>query len=152
FQGRGLNDVSDRQGLVLGIVLLGACSFTSPALAQVPTKIEVPATAEWTDTGIDLLPGDTLRIRAAGEWSNVATGGYVGPQGYSSGAYPGTQLPGAPLAALIARIGNSLVNVEPARIIEVRSRGRLSLGMNDVPGTFSDNRGKVTAYIQYVQR
>jgi hypothetical protein len=118
-----------------------------PALAQVSKNVSVPAATEWTDTGIDLLPGDFLTVRASGRWSNVTGGQFVGQNGYGT-PFTGTVLADAPLAALITRIGGSVTrpSLEPATVL---SRGRLFLGMNDVPGTYGDNQGALEALIRY---
>jgi hypothetical protein len=109
--------------------------------------VSVPAATEWTDTGIDLLPGDYLAVRASGQWSNATGRQVVGQNGYGT-PFAGTKLADAPLAALIAQVGGTISRptVEGAK---VGSRGRLFLGMNDVPGTYGDNHGSLEAFIRY---
>ena len=132
------------------VVLLALCLAVSALARAEVIPLAVPANAEWTDTGIDVLPGDRLGVVAGGQWSNVASGQTVGTNGYGS-PYSGTQLADAPLAALIQRIGTSIMRIsrEP---VPVTVRGRLYLGMNDVPGTYGDNRGQLSARIDYLRR
>jgi hypothetical protein len=145
------------------VVALLACGVAPPeARSQAPlpfgdgvATVQVPADVEWTDTGIDLLPGDVFRIRvAAGQrWSNAADPASFAPStGLPDVVLAGTRLD-APPAALLARVGDlgsaMLARSEP--VTPVTTRGRLYLGMNDVPGQFDDNRGAIAASIQYVR-
>ena len=139
-----------RLGFAIALQVALMASLVPVAAAQGQKQVPVPAAVEWTDTGIDLLPGDILLIRAAGEWSNVASGGFVGQDGYGS-PYPGTTLASAPLASLLMRVGTIVAQARAADT-PVRWRGRLSLGMNDVAGTFGDNRGSLNAYVFYTLR
>jgi hypothetical protein len=116
-----------------------AVTLCAAAWAQTASKqIDVPANPDqiWTDTGIDVRPGDALLITAEGTL-NLPQGKSCGPDGQPRGfrdllkVYPVNE---AGLGALIGRIGSSDVAVPfPAgakKEIEVRRNGRLFLGVN----------------------
>ena len=51
-------------------------SFTvsdGPAPQPTPLTINVPATAVWVDTGLDVATGDTLEVNAVGTWTDGTT-------------------------------------------------------------------------------
>jgi hypothetical protein len=132
------------------ICLLAVC-LPKAALAQT-TNVHVAANVAWVDTGIILLPGDGLTISAEGGWSN----GGEQPQnataaGFDSTFIAGTELPGAPLAALIGRIGTNAFMVGRRLETAAGDRGRLLLGMNDVQGTYDDNFGALVVTIHVVR-
>lgn len=126
-------------------------------------RVTVPAREVLVDTGIDLGANCRVEIRTTGLWSNagppaVGAGGFVGYK------HPGTILADADLAALVGVLsgpnsnhpGNgsgravlfpigaatefNLAN-DTNRSQQAPPIGRLLLGMNDVEGTFGDNRG-----------
>ena len=115
----------------------------------------VNAATEWNDTGIDLLPGDQLIVRSnptAPQWAYATDGRLFGSSGdVASGNRPGTQQPSVTLGALIQRIGDRAMPVATGYVTVPRA-GRLAFGMNDVSGTFSDNRGSLEVTVGYVQR
>ena len=111
--------------------------------------LSVDASRGWTDTGIDIRPGQTIYVSASGRvrWG---PGRQDGPAG--EGNSPRNDLrpiPGRPAAALIGRIGEGSDfffigdNQGPLRM---RSSGRLYLGINH--GYLRDNSGafRVTVY------
>lgn len=133
------------------IVRVAACfllmaNFASPALAQDSGTVVVDARAEWVDTGIDLRQGDRMRVGAEAAWSNVAEGSLLGPDGYQS-PYPGTVLADVPLGALIGRVGDTVFAIGRGFDQASPAEGRLFLAMNDVAGTYGDNRGRAVASI-----
>src|SRR5215468_8374868 len=78
-------------------------------LAQTPVKeLDIQASTDWSDTGVDVRPGDALIIIATGSLK-LAQGRTTGPAGANRGfrdlikAYP---VNNAGLGALIGRIGN----------------------------------------------
>jgi beta-lactam-binding protein with PASTA domain len=108
--------------------------------------VTVPAEVQWTDTGIDLLPGDAFSVRAAGAWSSSPNLPMCNRDGYPDSATPGLSLQGARRGALIVRIGASVALASPFTAPSP-ARGRLHLGMNDDPGRFGDNIGELRATI-----
>src|SRR5579864_9508290 len=84
-----------RRAAAIWLVLLTAAP-ASPGAARQATRsarpfliltVEVPVTAPWTDTGIVVLPGDRLQIRAwgAAKFSDAGSARTVGPQGSGQG-------------------------------------------------------------------
>ena len=112
-----------------------------PALAQNPSpeppkELDVQATQDWVDTGIDLRAGDSLQITATGTLT-LGTGRTAGPQGAQRGfldlikAYPVNE---AGLGAFIGRIGSSDAAIPfligSSEQLQVPRAGRLFLGIN----------------------
>jgi hypothetical protein len=122
-------------------------------------SVAVPANQPWTDTGVNLNPGDIVSISASGSVSLTSDGrippqspsGYLPncravPVGYALGAAP---FP-APLLAcwsLIGRVGTAgtIYEIGSKRSFQVRTGGRLFLGIND--NNLNDNSGNWTAII-----
>ena len=125
--------------------------------------IRVPANVPWTNTGINLRPGDSVMVTASG-WIAVEAGGRIPPKapggfapdcraaasiyGGRFGSFPAPQLP---CWSLIGRIGgNGVVFEVGARgTFQARTIGVLLLGIND--DSFANNSGFWTAMIT-VQR
>ena len=84
-----------------------------PALGQTTNQLakelDVAASAQWIDTGVDLRAGDSVQFTTTGTL-NLGVGKSAGPQGAQRGfrdlikAYPVNE---AGLGALIGRIGSS---------------------------------------------
>ena len=119
------------------LVLLAATAgcIVDYQLGNNPTSVVVRVAADepWTDTGVDILPGERLEIDyVAGLWSPWPGGAY---DAIGSGGDPRcdcNRLMGASHAALIGRLGDS----EPFLVANhwegtVGQGGRLLLGMND---------------------
>jgi hypothetical protein len=114
----------------------------NPANLDTPTNVDVPASTDWTDTGIDLRRGDSIVLTAAGTvllppQGKATEGKSVGPAGQPRGfrdlikTYP---LNTAGFGALIGRIGSSDA-AEPFLIgaskeMQVLRAGRLFVGPN----------------------
>lgn len=112
-------------------------------------EIEVPASASWVDTGIDLTRGREFQILASGRWSNKGAPNN-GPGGFPGYVHPGTVMADAPLAALIGKVGETMFVVGERLAGPSSASGRLFLSINDTPGTFGDNQGalKVTITVK----
>jgi hypothetical protein len=103
-------------------------------------EIDVPGTSQWTDTGIEVVPGDRLVITATGSIQNSAAQA-AGPEGFVRGwrdllrALPVT---GAGGGALIGRIGDPAAAVPflvgASKELTVNPGGRLFLGINQLAG------------------
>jgi hypothetical protein len=104
---------------------------------------QVHANQQWFDTGIDLFEGETFAtyVAASDRWT------YGGPQSDGFGVRGETSrdalLPTMALGMLVGRVGASAafqIGGAEHRLTSP-ARGRLYLSINDVPGTFADNRG-----------
>jgi hypothetical protein len=112
--------------------------------------VTVGANVAWTDTGIDLRPGQTIYFEATGKvrWGPDRRDGPAGEK--NSPRNPNRPMPSRPAAALIGRIGadsNDYFFIGDAQgPIRVPARGRLFLGIND--DYLIDNSGsfRVTVY------
>ena len=115
-----------------GFVLL-AGAFTVPAISA-QFKIATPlkdysftiSTAQpWTDTGVDLHPGEVLQI-------NASLGENCDPAGVSGSASTGLPVVSAPAGALIARLQAQGVPVliGSGQQLKVEAPGHLFLGVN----------------------
>ena len=137
------------------LLLILCCLTVGMATSQITTQnqlapaaqagkelsLTIPATPSWTDTGIDLHPGDSVEIsqaNAAAPAENVGgvSGQVCDPAGISSGAAPQSNLPlgSAPAGALIAKLtaqGTVPLLVGAAKQIKVEQIGHLFLGAND---------------------
>lgn len=111
--------------------------------------VRVQADQAWTDTGVDVRPGERLQIEyLRGTWSPWAGGSY---DAIGSGGDPRcdcNQMAGVSHAALIGRLENG----EPFFVGErwdqvVGERGRLYLGIND--SRLGDNRGWLEVIIRH---
>ena len=150
---------SSSSTLAVMLLIAGALAPHRVAWAQIGQENILPftvnAATEWNDTGVDLLPGDQLLVRSnptAPQWTYATGGTLFGSSGdVASGIRPGTQLPSVTLGALIQRIGDRVMPVATGYVTVPRA-GRLAFGMNDVSGTFSDNRGSLEVTVAYVQR
>jgi len=109
--------------------------------------IDVQAQAPWTDSGIDVMRGDSLRFDAQGQVTFIqGANSQVGPAGGSAKnqRYP---VNSAGVGALIAKVGNNgtpFLIGDNRNAVSMPATGRLWLGVND--DNFSDNAGafKVT--------
>jgi hypothetical protein len=96
---------------------------------------------------VKISAGDRLTITAIGRWSNAGPP-IQGPDGFLNYLYPGTMLESANLASLIGKLGESIFGIG-SRLNTIATRsGVLFLSMNDTPGTFADNQGRVEVTIQ----
>ncbi len=115
-------------------------SSSTPAMGG---GIVVPATQQWTSTGMTVRRGETLRFNTTGQIqigtdsNDVATA-----SGSTSGKYvPGSPLPRVLAGALIGRIGNGQpFGIGTQTSIQAPAAGQLFLGIND--GTLTDNQGE----------
>jgi hypothetical protein len=110
-------------------------------------QVNVAATVEWNDTGVDLRAGQMVYFAASGQvrWGRDRRDG---PEGEKNSPFNQARpLPNRPGAALIGRIGGDVFFIGDDRgPIRVRNSGRLQLGINDE--YLQDNSGsfRVTVY------
>ena len=113
-------------------------------------SVNVDASAQWTDTGVDVRAGQRVRFRATGEvrWGPGRKDGPAGEGGSHSNA--GRPMPSRPGAALIGRVGpgQDLFFIgDDEGEIRVRNSGRLYLGVND--DYLQDNSGAFRVVVYY---
>ncbi len=113
-------------------------------------QVNVTAREPWTDTGIDVRPGQAIYFTASGEtrWGQNRRDGAAGEN--NSPVNNGRPLPDRPAAALIGRIGNDrdifFIGDDRAPF-RARGGGRLYLGIND--DVFTDNSGTLRVTVAY---
>jgi len=121
------------------LFLIAATATVAFAQSQKPPELDITGTSAWTDTGIDLKAGDTLRISATG--SVHFTGAKEnGPEGLARGwldlirILPVNE---AGRGALVGRIGSSDATrpflIGPRTEIKAPADGRLFLRVNSRP-------------------
>ena len=111
-------------------------------------QVSVAATVPWTDTGIELRPGQTVYFEASGQvrWGRDRRDG---PEGEKNSPFNQARpLPNRPGAALIGRVGGDVFFIGGERgPIRVRGGGRLQLGINDE--FLDDNSGSFRVTVFY---
>lgn len=120
---------------------------TSPEIRRI---VVVPAQTEWHDTGIDLLGGDGLTVFSPkGSWSNYNGQGalFTNADGFVGDIDPQNYMVNVPRAALIGRVGEHRFLLGRKFSGNSPARGRLYLAMNDRPGTYDDNAGRIIVEI-----
>lgn len=147
-----LTGIGQRSGAPAGQPTAGSGNGAASSPLATSYARTVPATHQWTGTGIALHAGDRLGITASGE-IHVSPSSAVGPAGNprctpavndraDSAQFPG---PGLPCWSLIARIGSGApFEVGTATRITAAS-GELYLGVND--DDLSANSGRWAAAI-----
>lgn len=116
-------------------------------------ELDVPGASQWTDTGIDVLPGDRLTVTATGNIQSSAAQA-SGPEGFARGwrdllrALP---VNGAGGGALVGRIGAAAATVPflvgASKQLTVNTGGRLFLGINQLAGEQSSGSFHVNVRI-----
>lgn len=157
-------------------LLVGGCGARS-ALEDAPldekcvsvtTSLQMPSTAPWFDTGIEVTAGQHLQITATGtvrygenpEQVTDADGGhYTGKKFFETAVLPTTVV-----CSLTGKVGGSTALDTGTLLLEgapddgpgfvgasydeiVPESGRLFLGFNDKEGAFADNIGAFTVTI-----
>jgi hypothetical protein len=113
-------------------------------------RVAVSARDAWTDTRIDLRPGQPVYFSASGQvrWGPNRRDGAAGERNSPFNA--GRPLPDRPAAALIGRIGEGedyfFIGADPGPF-RIPSGGRLYLGIND--DYLPDNSGTLTVTVSY---
>ncbi len=142
--------------LIVRVIILGLISALVCGCELVPgaaqkgriEKFEVRAVAGWNDTGIQIRPGDRLRVSyISGKWSPWPGGAY-GPVG--SGGDPECDCNvamGISHAALIGRVGSSQAfYVGDSFDLRLGETGSLWLGIND--SRVEDNSGSIEVLVE----
>lgn len=117
---------------------------TSGRAVPAEQRVRVDARTRWTDTGVDVRPGDRLLVRAEGSVSMSRESRDVAdPAGSRIGRFAAdVPLQHVPVGALIGRIGDGAPFLigDTETIQRVQQSGRLYLGIND--GFLGDNAGE----------
>jgi len=127
---------------------------TTPTPTSFSTMVVVESQPAWTNTGVELQQGDSVRIEyVSGQWKADGTDGrwpWVGPEGCDEATRYYT-LPYERLMSLIGRIGQSRpFLIDESREFVADVSGILSLGPND--DIYDDNLGSVTVRITVEKR
>jgi LssY C-terminus len=150
-----------RRVLHLWCVLLLAASAaaapqTTTQTSQEIHKLDVPGNQSWTDTGLDVHPGQTVTIAAAGNL-HYMDGSAPGPEGSPRSwkdLLRSLPVNSAGRGALIGRIGSSDATqaflVGAKLQFPVRVAGRLFLGINGPSGDSAEGNFQVTVTIPAV--
>lgn len=112
--------------------------------------VDVAAAQAWTDSGINLRPGQTIYVEATGRvrWGPGRQDGPAGER--NSPRNPGRPIPSRPAGSLIGRVGEGdeyFYIGEETDPIRVRGGGRLYLGIND--DFLQDNSGAFRVIVYY---
>jgi hypothetical protein len=130
--------------------------FDDTKVVTVPAK---PANGQWTMVRTMITGPQIIRLEATGEWRPVAGLEPCSADGFQHWAFGRDRLltSKAPLGALIAKIGSSNLTEPDANVQVVgslavivvpdKTSGPLYLTINDAPGCFDDNSGKMTVTI-----
>ena len=162
--------------VVLGLALL-LCGCGARTTLGVPrdgecppetVSLEVPSTAPWFDTGIDVIAGQRLRITATGiarygadakQVADANGGNFTGKKFFDAAVLPTTVV-----CSLIGKVGGTDAIGTGTLLLEgtpndglgfigtsydeiVPESGRLFLGYNDQKKAFGDNSGAFTVTI-----
>jgi len=111
-------------------------------------QVNVSATTDWNDTGIEVRAGQFIAFEAAGQvrWGKDRRDG---PEGEKNSPFNQARpLPNRPAASLIGRIGEDVFFIGDERApIRVRNGGRLQLAINDE--YLADNSGSFRVTVFY---
>jgi hypothetical protein len=87
----------------------------------------------------------TFEFIAKGEWSFAADAGMLGPSGADAPAGPNYLLPKARSFGMVAKLDDGNVEFAGDRYrARLKPKESISFSMNDVSGSFGDNRGSLT--------
>jgi hypothetical protein len=139
----------------------GSTGTTAPPPQPMQTQkrtlrydLDVPATKPWTDTGIDLFEGDTLRITAEGT-INYTSSKTCGPDGGKREwqdlvrTLPVNDSGRGALVGLIGEGGVAKAFLVGAQLeVNVPARGRLFLGVND--DNYENNKGSFRVRVEVI--
>ena len=108
--------------------------------------VTVAANEKWMDSGIYLRQGEHMQIAATGKWSNTGPPS-VGPNGFPNYKFPGTIVPSADLASLVAKVSGSAFYIGSGFSGYSPADGELYFSINDTPSTFDDNEGALNVTV-----
>ena len=142
--------------LLAHLVLAGPStqSQSGPPSAAAEFSADLPGSTLWRDTGLDLHPGDSVRVIADGELRYAGAPQPTGPDGFPRGFKDFLRF--LPIAvagrgALIARIGGGPAAVPffvgASSQFTARADGRLFLGINQMLGDTGEGAYHVSVRI-----
>src|SRR5215469_11409901 len=143
-----------RKWVLLAVSLSFPTQFTAQsASTSRDFTFQVLASQPWTDTGLDLQPGDVLKISAASFVDEAAESGTpaCNPAGVSTAGQSALPLPSARPGALIVKLhahGAAAVLVGARRELHVDEVSHLFLGMNS--SDTSSCQGGFTVQVQKI--
>ncbi len=123
---------------------------TGRAAGMRERTVNVIANTAWTDTGIDVRPGQMIAFEPTGEvtWGPGRRDGAAGERNSPRNA--NRPMPNRPGAALIGKVGDGtdyfFIGDDMGQI-RTRNGGRLYLGIND--DVLTDNRGAFRVVVYY---
>lgn len=110
--------------------------------------VNVAASTEWHNSEINIESGDTVRLSATGSWTQDPLTPIFGPNGRKNGLENLCYLKTTNTGTLIGRIGGGdPFAIGDRREIVSSSDGKLSLAINDAPGEYYNNQGKMTVVV-----
>lgn len=136
----------------------GSTPATAPPAGarQTRVELEIPADQEWTDTGLDVLKGDTIRISAEGtiHYTSSKTCGPEGGKREWKDLLRGLPVNDAGRGALIGKMGESgtvraFFVGDRAEFVAERN-GRIFLGIND--DNYGNNSGSFKVIVEIISR
>ncbi|MGD0159356.1 MAG: LecA/PA-IL family lectin [Candidatus Bathyarchaeia archaeon] len=146
--------------VLLFLLLISALvvAYKSRPASAGSVTVSVPGTAgqnpppdSWADSGISLSSGDTVSITATGRVSWDGGYDWAGPDGDpswpSSSGFENPILPGAPVGALIAKIGDGPIFLVGSGPTPANGEGELIFAVNDENGSNYNNVGNFTVTI-----
>ncbi len=140
------------QGISRGAELTATQSARQTQEAEaIIYEIELPAYIYWKDTGIVVQEGQQISISyISGTWGPCAECFFIGN---GSGAIERSNGVDAPYGSLIGRIGLTGETFLIGNFRRFRSevRGTLYLSINDIAGTFNDNRGSIIIIVKVTE-
>jgi hypothetical protein len=132
----------------------GTGSSTSSTSRQLRYELTVAGDKEWTDTAIEILEGDTLRLSASGtiNYTSSKTCGPDGGEREWKDLIRSLPVNDAGRGALVGKMGESGVVkaflVGAKAEFQAQRHGRLFLGIND--NDFSNNQGSFKVVVEIV--
>jgi hypothetical protein len=100
------------------------------------------ARVAWEMVPVTVSPSMRTTLSASGTWSVSPTARDLGPQGATGSPAPaGYALPGAPVGALLGRVGGSVFLIGAGAEVPQELAGPLELAANDAANGYADNSG-----------
>ena len=141
---------------IVGLVVLAVVGFVLVRLGLGPLRQQdlshprIYAYRDWQSVGVQLSPGDVIRLRAEGTWL-YTPGEYHGPEGHHKYPAPNTYpINGVAGGVLLGRVGEDgypfIVGRGGAFVAD--REGFLFLRIND--DVLSDNEGYVTVELEVI--
>lgn len=140
-------------GAVLAAAGAGMAGAAEPVARAESHCRTVQANLPWQGTGLSVGPGQFVCVAAEGLWSHGGQGvqaitPFYGPEGFGKDEPNTVPEVVSRTGALIGRIGsNAPFLIEKQLCFIPAAPGELRLSMNDQPGTFGNNRGRLHVQI-----